>query len=98
MVPGINRPVDKDNGIRVSSLDKLAQLRPAFVKPHGTVTPANASFLVSSILICVQVNRSQKTCFNGSIGVYTDPHVDTCMGFSCNSNYSHVTCIVQSSQ
>eukprot|EP00800_Vazella_pourtalesii_P004804 TRINITY_DN1555_c2_g1_i3.p1 TRINITY_DN1555_c2_g1~~TRINITY_DN1555_c2_g1_i3.p1 ORF type:complete len:279 (-),score=62.42 TRINITY_DN1555_c2_g1_i3:433-1269(-) len=45
MVPGINRPVDKDNGIRVSSLDKLAQLRPAFVKPHGTVTPANASFL-----------------------------------------------------
>jgi acetyl-CoA acetyltransferase family protein len=38
-------PIDKDNGIRVAPLDKLAKLKPAFVKPHGTITAANASFL-----------------------------------------------------
>ena len=39
--------VDRDNGIRVSSLDKMAKLKPAFIKPHGTVTAANSSWLVS---------------------------------------------------
>lgn len=45
-VPG-SKPtvVRKDNGIRVSSVEKLAQLKPAFVKPHGTVTAGNSSFL-----------------------------------------------------
>jgi len=35
-----------DNGIRPSSVDKMAKLKPAFIKPHGTITAANASFLV----------------------------------------------------
>lgn len=39
------KPVDKDNGIRVAPLEKLAKLKPAFVKPHGTLTAANSSFL-----------------------------------------------------
>jgi acetyl-CoA acetyltransferase family protein len=39
------QPITHDNGIRVSSPDQLAQLKPAFVKPHGTITAANASFL-----------------------------------------------------
>lgn len=42
-------PVDGvgvDNGIKGdSSREKYATLKPAFVKPHGTVTAANASFL-----------------------------------------------------
>ena len=38
--------MSRDNGIRVSTIDKVSKLKPAFVKPHGTVTPANASFLV----------------------------------------------------
>jgi len=37
--------VTKDNGIRPSSDEQMAKLKPAFVKPHGTVTAANASFL-----------------------------------------------------
>lgn len=38
--------VERDNGVRPdTSLDKLAKLRPAFVKPHGTVTAGNSSFL-----------------------------------------------------
>ena len=39
------KPIDKDNGIRVAPIEKLAKLKPAFVKPHGTLTAANSSFL-----------------------------------------------------
>lgn len=45
-VPASNNVIKRDNGIRVSTPDKLAKLKPAFVKPHGTITAANASFLV----------------------------------------------------
>lgn len=38
--------VSYDNGFREdTSMEKLAKLRPAFIKPHGTVTAGNASFL-----------------------------------------------------
>lgn len=39
--------VSKDNGIRPSTMEQMAKLKPAFIKPHGTVTAANSSFLVS---------------------------------------------------
>ena len=43
---GGSRIVDNDNGIRGdSSPEKLASLKPAFIKPHGTVTAGNSSFL-----------------------------------------------------
>ena len=38
-------PVTKDGGIRVSTIEKLSALKPAFIKPHGTVTAANSSYL-----------------------------------------------------
>lgn len=38
--------VERDNGIRGNSTyEKLSKLRPAFIKPHGTITAGNASFL-----------------------------------------------------
>lgn len=37
--------VTRDNGVRVGTMDKLEKLKPAFVKPHGTITAANASYL-----------------------------------------------------
>ncbi len=38
--------IKQDNGIRGdSSHEKLAKLRPVFIKPNGTITAANASFL-----------------------------------------------------
>uniref|UniRef100_A0A3P9I458 Trifunctional enzyme subunit beta, mitochondrial n=1 Tax=Oryzias latipes TaxID=8090 RepID=A0A3P9I458_ORYLA len=46
--------VSKDNGIRLSSMEQLGKLKPAFIKPHGTVTAANSSFLTdgaSAVLI-----------------------------------------------
>lgn len=42
--------VERDNGIRVSTPEQLAKLKPAFIKPHGSVTAANASFLVRTTL------------------------------------------------
>lgn len=47
LVQGVDKIVDKDNGIRVSTPESLAKLKPAFVKPYGTITAANASFLVN---------------------------------------------------
>ncbi|EDW61146.2 trifunctional enzyme subunit beta, mitochondrial [Drosophila virilis] len=52
-VQGVDQVVDKDNGIRVSSPESLAKLRPAFVKPYGTITAANASFLSDGASACL---------------------------------------------
>ena len=46
---GRTQTVTADNGIRVSTQEQMARLKPAFVKPHGTVTAANASFLVCPV-------------------------------------------------
>ena len=45
--------VQLDNGIRVSSPEQMAKLKPAFIKPHGTVTAANASFLTDGASACL---------------------------------------------
>jgi len=44
-VPGAKGAITKDNGIRITPMAKLSSLRAAFVKPYGTVTAGNASFL-----------------------------------------------------
>lgn len=45
--------VSHDNGFREdTSLEKLAKLRPAFIKPHGTITAGNASFLTDGASAC----------------------------------------------
>ena len=49
--PGKPKSVSKDNGIRPTSMEKMSKLKPAFIKPHGTITPANASFLVSHMTV-----------------------------------------------
>lgn len=55
-VSGVDKTVDKDNGIRVSSKEQLAKLKPAFVKPYGSVTAANSSYLVLN-LIAIMTNQ-----------------------------------------
>uniref|UniRef100_G3T1P4 Trifunctional enzyme subunit beta, mitochondrial n=1 Tax=Loxodonta africana TaxID=9785 RepID=G3T1P4_LOXAF len=55
-VPGKDT-VTKDNGVRPSSLEQMAKLKPAFIKPYGTVTAANSSFLTdgaSAVLIMAE--------------------------------------------
>ena len=43
---GKNKLVSRDNGVRPTSMEQMGKLKPAFVRPHGTITAANASFLV----------------------------------------------------
>lgn len=58
-VSGVDKTVDRDNGIRVSSPEQLAKLKPAFIKPHGTVTAANASFLTDGASACVIMTEAK---------------------------------------
>lgn len=45
--------VEQDNGFRGdTSIEKLEKLRPAFIKPHGTITAGNASFLTDGASAC----------------------------------------------
>ena len=52
-VPGVKDMVAKDNGIRVSTPEQMAKLKAAFVKPHGTITAANASYLTDGASACL---------------------------------------------
>lgn len=58
-VTGVDKTVDKDNGIRVSSKEQLAKLKPAFVKPYGTVTAANSSFLTDGASACLIMTEAK---------------------------------------
>ncbi|KPJ08911.1 Trifunctional enzyme subunit beta, mitochondrial [Papilio machaon] len=51
--------LDKDNGIRVSTPEQLQKLKPAFIKPHGTVTAANASFLTDGASACLIMSEAK---------------------------------------
>merc|ERR1712198_661121 len=52
-VPKVKEMVEKDNGIRVSTPEQMAKLKAAFVKPHGSVTAANSSFLTDGASACL---------------------------------------------
>lgn len=52
-IPPAFKVIEADNGFREdTSMDKLSQLRPAFIKPHGTVTAGNSSFLTDGASAC----------------------------------------------
>ncbi|KAF5398672.1 Fatty acid beta-oxidation complex subunit beta, partial [Paragonimus heterotremus] len=52
-VPGSTAYIDQDNGIRPSTPEIMAKLKPAFIKPHGTITAGNASFLTDGASACL---------------------------------------------
>jgi len=57
IIPKTGEIVKYDNGIRVSDIEKLGQLKPAFIKNHGTITAGNSSFLTdgaSAVLITTE--------------------------------------------
>ncbi|KAF5274115.1 hypothetical protein FQR65_LT04513 [Abscondita terminalis] len=61
-IQNVDRTIEKDNGIRVSTPEQLAKLKPAFIKPHGTITAANASYLTdgaSAALITTEEKAKQ---------------------------------------
>lgn len=51
--------IDRDNGIRgESTLEKLQSLKPAFVKPYGTLTAGNSSFLTDGAAVVLLMEES----------------------------------------
>ena len=52
-MPGKDAMVEQDNGIRITPPEKMAAMKPAFIKPHGSVTAANSSFLTDGASACL---------------------------------------------
>jgi len=51
--------VSQDNGIKDSTYEKMAKLKAAFIKPHGTITAANASFLTDGASACLLMTEEK---------------------------------------
>lgn len=58
-IPGKGITVKADNGVRVSTPEQMAKLKPAFVRPHGTITAANASFLTDGASACLLMSEEK---------------------------------------
>merc|ERR1712168_285556 len=80
--------VTADNGVRVSTEAQMAKLKPAFIKPHGTVTAANSSYLTdgaSAALIMTEEKAKQlgltpKAYFRAFTYVSQDPEDQLLLG------------------
>lgn len=49
----------EDNGIRPTPLEKMSTLKPAFIKPYGTVSAANSSFLSDGASACLLTSEER---------------------------------------
>ncbi|MDZ7772990.1 MAG: acetyl-CoA C-acyltransferase [Balneolaceae bacterium] len=59
-VPPDFATLQQDNGFREdTSMEKLEKLSPAFIKPHGTVTAGNSSFLTDGASASLIMSRSK---------------------------------------
>ena len=52
-VPGKPDKISVDNTFKVHPLEKLTRLKPAFIKPNGTVTAGNSSALTDGASACL---------------------------------------------
>lgn len=62
-VPPDFETIEQDNGFREdTSMEKLAKLNPAFIKPHGTITAGNSSFLTdgASASLIMEAERARE--------------------------------------
>jgi acetyl-CoA acetyltransferase len=81
--------VSRDNLVRGDlSAAKLASLRPAFVKPHGTVTAGNSSALTDGASACVlasaegarRLGRPLRSVVRDYVFVGNDPFEELLLG------------------
>ncbi|XP_064637288.1 trifunctional enzyme subunit beta, mitochondrial-like [Lineus longissimus] len=56
-IPGSDVTITNDNGIRHTSFEAMTNLEPYFIKPHGTVTAANSSFLADGAAGCLLMSE-----------------------------------------
>ncbi|CAK5036015.1 unnamed protein product [Meloidogyne enterolobii] len=79
--PKKGQTVLADNGIRVSTKEQMAKLKAAFIKPHGTVTAGNSSYLtdgasaalISSESYALQKGYKPKAFIRETMFVAQDP-------------------------
>ncbi|GAA49884.1 acetyl-CoA acyltransferase [Clonorchis sinensis] len=74
-VPGSATYIEQDNGIRPSTPDVMAKLKPAFVKPHGTITAGNASFLTDGASACLITTSERAKAMGWTPKAYLRDHV-----------------------
>ena len=88
-VPPGHEVFSRDNGVREdSSLEQLGKLKPAFVKPHGTLTAGNSTFLsdgASATLIleeeyAASLNITPKAYIRDYLFVAQDPGEQLLLG------------------
>jgi acetyl-CoA acyltransferase len=88
-IPPKFKKVEHDNGFRAdTSLEKLGKLRPAFIKPHGTITAGNASFLTdgasASLLMdektALELGLTPKAYLREYVYVSQDPGEELLLG------------------
>jgi acetyl-CoA acyltransferase len=88
-VPPKFQLVDKDNGVRGdTSEEKMTRLKPAFVKPHGTLTAGNSSYLTDgagAVLIMSEkaaksLGYTPKAIFRGYAYSAQDPGEELLLG------------------
>ncbi len=89
MAPPKFIPILKDNGPRAdSTIEKLQKLRPAFMKPYGTLTAANSSFLTdgaSTVLLMAEdtaksLGFKPKVAINAYTYTAQDPKEELLLG------------------
>lgn len=82
-------PISADNGVRGdSTLSKLSSLKPAFIKPNGTITAGNASFLTdgASATLLMSEDKAKelgykpKAYFKDYLYVAGDPKEELLLG------------------
>jgi acetyl-CoA acyltransferase len=82
-------PVSTDLGIRVSTKEQMAKLKPAFIKEFGTVTAANASYLTDGASACLimteekakQLGLKPKAYLRNWVYVAQDPKDQLLLGY-----------------
>jgi len=73
-VPKSKDFITEDNGIRVSTEQQMAKLKPAFIKPHGTVTAANSSYLTDGASACLLMTEEKAKQYGFTPKAYLRAH------------------------
>jgi len=87
-VPGSDKFITEDNGVRVGTIEKLSSLKAAFYKPYGSITAANASFLTdgasASLLMAeetaLKLGLKPKAYIRDTVFVAQDPNDELLLG------------------
>ncbi|XP_073708892.1 trifunctional enzyme subunit beta, mitochondrial [Garra rufa] len=84
--------VSKDNGIRPSTMEQMAKLKPAFIKPHGTVTAANSSFLTDGASAVLIMSEEKALAMGYKPKAYLSNWLAKTRLKSCSIMKAHVHC------